>query len=142
MPKEWLIPPLLLSASLACAEPLWRCPGPDGQPLFTNQPCEGAEAVSLPPLGEISGMSALPERRPAPPAQPARQGRATGDGPLSYGERTRWRRLSMERDGLERDLRRGPLHGRQREALQSRLREVRQELAPLERRARQHLPSP
>lgn len=139
------LPPLLLLAVVvsAQADTIWRCPGPEG-PVFSNQPCEGAEAVTLQPLGEISSMDAPPPRRQARP-QPTRPDSATtrrAEGPLSYGERTRWRQLRMELDGLERDLRRGHLHGRERAAAQTRITAARQELAPLDRRARAHPPSP
>ena len=144
MPTALLTLLLMSAAASAQGGTIWRCPGADGEPVFSNQPCEGAEPVTLEPLGEISGMDASARPRPArtPPAQPRSTTPRRAEGPLSYGERTRWRQLRMELEGLERDLQRGHLQGRERAAAQARIRAARQEFAPLESRARTHPPTP
>ncbi len=147
MPRAILTLLLMSAAVTTQADVIWRCPGADGEPVFSNQPCEGAEPVTLPPLGEISAME-LPAQRQTRPqtATPAAREREAAprraEGPLSFGERTRWRQLRIELDGLERDLQRGLLQGRERSAVQARIRAARQEFAPLERRARIHPPTP
>lgn len=144
--QKTILPVLLLAAAFSHAGTIWRCPGGEDGPVFSNQPCDGAEPITLQPLGEISAMDgAKPRAEPRPSrqrGQPENHSSRSSAGPLSYGERTRWRQLRIELEGLERDLRRGQLRGRERTAAQSRINAVRQELAPLDSRARIHPPTP
>jgi len=140
---RFLLPLLLLSLPLQ-AEPLYRCTGLSGEPLFANQPCgPDSESVALPEIGRIGsddGGADLKRRSQALAridTEPARHsGRAADTSGLTFGEEMTLRRLEIRRDGLERDVRNQALTENFRRQLREELALVKKRIRELEGRRR------
>lgn len=144
--KHKLIPLLLTTLSLPLfADTLYRCDGPDGVPLFANEPCdEQAEPLVLPEIGRIGsddGGQLLRQRadamarigRTKTTKATASRARPSSSG-LTFSERMTLRQLEIRRDGLHRDVRNHVLTPSFRKELRIELREVNQQIKRLESR--------
>ncbi|MBZ2188998.1 hypothetical protein K8B33_07810 [Alcanivorax sp. JB21] len=137
-----LLTGLLLLANPLAAQPVYVCPSDtDEATLFSDLPCDEARQEGA--IGIISGMddrgkNAPPRTAspPAPRATPTAPSAARPPRPqrLSFGERARLRGLEIERDGLERDLRKRHSSTASRSRARQRLTQVNREIGELERR--------
>ncbi|MCC1496189.1 hypothetical protein [Alcanivorax sp. 1008] len=123
------------------ADTLYRCPGPDGVPLFANQPCdEHSKPLELPEIGVIGSDDGGVELRRRLHAMeriadlPARKERSTESSPgLTFGQRMALRQLEIRRDGLQRDVRNQALASSFRKSLSKELSLVKQRIRILEK---------
>lgn len=132
---------LLLASSLV-AQPVYVCESDiDDTTLFSDLPCDDARQGAG--IGVISGMDAPAPAVPAPRPPAARPATTTRQSPrpqrapsgrLSFGERAELRGLEIERDGLERDLRKRHISAAARSRARQRLTEVNRQISALERR--------
>ncbi|MCB1837416.1 MAG: DUF4124 domain-containing protein [Alcanivoracaceae bacterium] len=131
---------LLLIAAPVSAE-IFRCQGADGEPLFSNLPCASdAQLVQLREATIIDGGEGVLDRTrrqlkslksiPVPAAKKRQPGTSGPD----FGDRMAMRRLEIEVDGLERDLRRARTAEKQR-ALREELKQARSELKSLRKKS-------
>lgn len=131
---------VLMIAAPAHAE-IFRCQGVDGEPLFSNLPCANdAQLVQLREATIIDGGEGVLDRTrrqlkslksiPVPAAKKRQPGASGPD----FGDRMAMRRLEIEVDGLERDLRRARTAEKQR-ALREELKQARSELNSLRKKS-------
>ncbi|MCH8542275.1 MAG: DUF4124 domain-containing protein [Alcanivorax sp.] len=135
----------LLLASPLVAQQVYVCKSDtDDTTLFSDLPCGEAQQGGA--IGTISGMDfsgmdsppsaarAAPAARATREAAPPSRPQQSRPGRLSFGERAELRGLEIERDGLERDLRKRHMSDAARSRARQRLTQVNREISALERR--------
>ena len=131
----------VLLASPLPAQPVYVCPSDtDEATLFSDLPCDEArqdQGIGIISGIEASGIETSPPAKSPPAAHTAPPSRATRPPRpqrLSFGERAELRGLEIERDGLERDLRKRHMSTAARSRARQRLTQVNREIRALERR--------
>lgn len=136
-----LITGLLLLAGHVFGQPVYQCPGENGETLFTEQPCdEQASPMALPEIGTLPGMDRIPAYRKPDTEKPA--ARPEPRGGLSFGERNRLREIEIRLDGLQRDLRGSGRSSQRRAELRAEIKELEKEHRALEKKAEQGYAGP